>query len=97
MAAVYAITVTGTSAQARPAKSRNFLGIYNQSGTDTIYVGIDLAVTASATAGQLTLLPVSGANVSWLTWGPGYAQAIPSGAINLRSSGTSTPVTIIEG
>jgi hypothetical protein len=93
MAAVYAITATGTSAQARPAKSRSFLGIYNQSTADTIYVGID----AAATAVQLTLLPVSGANVSWLTWGPGYAQAIPSGAINLRSSGTSTAVTIIEG
>jgi hypothetical protein len=97
MAAVYAITATGTNQVARPAKARSFLGIYNQSATATVYVAFDAAAAASATAGQITLLPVSGANVSGVTWGPGDAQALPSGAINMIASAGGTTVTIIEG
>jgi hypothetical protein len=97
MAAVYAITATGTNQVARPAKARNFLGIYNQSTTATVYVAFDAAAVAAATAGQVTLLPITGANVSWFAWGPGDAQALPSSAINIIASAAATPVTIIEG
>jgi hypothetical protein len=97
MAAVYAITATGTNQVARPVKARNFLGIYNQSATATVYVAFDMAALAAATAGQITLLPISGANVSWFAWGPGDGQALPSGAINMIASAGGTPVTIIEG
>lgn len=96
MSAVISFSVTGTNQVARPAKSRSFLGIYNQSTTATLYVAFDSAASAAATAGQITLLPVSGANVSWFAWGPGDAQAVPGGAINIIGSGTA-PATIIEG
>jgi len=88
MAAVYPITSTGSSSVARPAKSRNYLGIFNQSAT-TIYIAFDTPATAAATAGQLTLL--TGASV---TFGPGDAQTVPSGAINVIGAGA---LTIVEG
>lgn len=93
MTAVYAITASGTNQVARPAKSRSILGVYNQSTTATVYVAFDAAAVASATAGQITLLPASGANTSSvLIIGPDA----PNSAINIIASAGSTPVTVIE-
>jgi hypothetical protein len=68
------------------------LGIFNQSAV-TIYVAFDAAAVAAATAGQLTLLTSAGAGSS-VTFGPGDAQAVPAGAINVIGAGA---LTIIEG
>ena len=91
MSAVYAITATGTNQVARPAKARSFLGIYNPSA-NILYVAFDAPAVAAATAGQITIP----AGLS-TTWGPGDAQAIPSGALNFIASAGGTACTVIEG
>jgi hypothetical protein len=89
MATPYAITAGLASAVARPAKSRTYLGIFNQSA-NTITVAFDTAAVSGA-AGQLTL-----ATNAQVTFGPGDPQAVPCGAINLLASLAGSAVTIIE-
>ena len=91
--AVTAITASGTNAVARAAKVRTYLGIFNQSATATVYVAFDTAATAAATAGQITLLPISGANKSCVEF---YGPEAPNGAVNIIASASSTPVTVID-
>lgn len=91
--AVTALTASGTNAVARPSKMRSYLGIFNQSATATVYIAFDTAAVAAATAGQITLLPVSGANKSFVEFS---GQEAPNGAINIIASASSTPVTVID-
>jgi hypothetical protein len=93
MAAVYAITASGTNAVARPVLNRRRLGVYNQSTTATVYIAFDVAAVASATAGQVTLLPISGASKNFVEWD---GDLVPAGALNMIASAGSTPVTVIE-
>ena len=88
MAIAYPVTVSTTNQVARPAKSRTFLGVYNQSA-GTIYIALDTPAVNAATAGQFTI--AAGASI---TWGPGDPQAVPSGAINMI--GAAGPATIVE-
>ena len=102
---VTAVTVTGTSALASAAKSRRFLGIYNQSESDVVYIAFDRPAIAAQTAGQITLIPL--ADTTAISSGNGYdigdnwfewsGENLPTNAIYLISAGTSSPVTIIEG
>lgn len=93
-AVVGALTVGTTSpAASSTAKARRYLGIFNQSATATVYVGFDAAPVAAATAGQLTLLPATGANLSSVQWNGSY---VPANAIWLIASAAATPVTLLE-
>ncbi len=83
-------TVTGTSTRVSNAKARRHLEFVNQSPTDTIYCTMDgTAAIASPTAKQLTFLP-NGGGFSWTT------GVIPSNEFNCVSTGSSSPLTIIE-
>ncbi len=82
--------VTGSSTRVSNAKARRHLEFVNQSPTDTIYCTMDgTAAVASPTAKQLTFLP-NGGGFSWTT------GVIPANEFNCVSSGTSSPLTIIE-
>jgi hypothetical protein len=94
MATPYAITAGVASAVARPAKSRTYLGIFNQSA-NTVTVAFDTPAVAGA-AGQLTLQPAAATNISQVVFGPGDPQAVPCGAINLIASLAGSAVTIVE-
>jgi hypothetical protein len=84
-----AVVVGTSSAQAGGAHNRRHLELLNQSATATIYCTMDgTAAVATPTAGQLTLLPLSG-----FAWGSGV---IPANALNCIASGASTPLTIVE-
>ena len=95
---VLAITASGTNQVADPAKPRNFLGIYNQSASATVYVAFDTAAVAAATAGQITLVPLGtgGVAASSVVWNAADPRGVPQHAINIIASAGSTPVTLIE-
>lgn len=89
---------SGTSAVARPARQRNFLAILNQSDVDTLFVAFDRPAAAAPTAGQLTIGPINPGVAQAETPGAVFRgiDATPWQAINIISSGTGTPVTILE-
>jgi hypothetical protein len=95
MVAVYPITAGAANIVARPATTRTFLGIYNQSATATVYIAFDTPAVAAATAGQLTLLPAVSTNMSSAVFFSDYGNT-PGGALNIIASTDATPVTIIE-
>jgi hypothetical protein len=93
-AVVTAVTAGIASAVVSGAHPRRYLGIFNQSTTATVYVAFDRPAVAAATAGQLTLLP--------LTTPPGFSSAewngpfVPGNQINAIASAAATPVTVVE-
>jgi hypothetical protein len=91
-----AFTAGATSGQAVPARPRKFLGIYNQSGSNTLDVAFDQPAVTVQTAGQMSIAAqgTPQTTFSWASWsGEG---AVPSGAVNIIASGANTPVTIVE-
>jgi hypothetical protein len=90
--AVYPITAGAANIVALPVRPHEYLGIFNQSITATVYVAFDTPAIAAATAGQVTLLPVVGANKSSVEF---TGNSVPNGAINVIASAAATPVTII--
>lgn len=95
MTAFYAVTASGTNqtftALSVP-KASTYLGVFNQSTSATVYLAVDTTAAAAATAGQITLLPVTGANKSFVEWSDG---ATPTGVVNIIASAGSTPVTVV--
>jgi len=95
--AAIAVTASGSNQTGTALgipRASSYVGIFNQSVSATVYVAFDAAAVAAATAGQVTLLPVSGANKSFVEW---YGDAIPRGILNIIASAGSTPVTVIVG
>jgi hypothetical protein len=92
---IIAFTAGAASAVATPKKGRTYLGIQNQSTTATIYIAFDTAAVAAATAGQITLGPLSAAASmpSSAVWN---VPNVPGNAINIIASAAATPVTILE-
>jgi hypothetical protein len=94
---IKAITAAGTNAVVSASRMRNYLGIFNQSTTATVYIAFDTAAVAAATAGQLTLGPLVASSIpASFVWDGGNSQNVPTQAINMIASAGSTPVTIIE-
>jgi hypothetical protein len=90
-----AISATAANQVASPTKARNYLGIFNQSTTATVYAAFDAAAVAAATAGQFTIGPaVTGGVPSQLVW-DGASGQVPTGALNIIASG-ACPVTVVE-
>ena len=89
---VLAVTAGAANAVALPVRVRPYLGVFNQSVTATVYVAFDAPAVAAATAGQITLLPVVGANKSSIEF---TGAECPSGAVNIIASAAATPVTVI--
>ncbi|MGH9307700.1 MAG: hypothetical protein ACRD0I_12575, partial [Acidimicrobiales bacterium] len=84
-----AVTVGASSASVIGVGQRYYLALLNQSATATIYCNFDAtAAVASATAGQLTISPLSG-----YVWDTGK---IPSNNINCIASAASTPMTVLQ-
>jgi hypothetical protein len=95
-AVMTAITAGLANTVASAAKPRRYLGIFNQSTSATVYVAFDTPAVGAATAGQITLEPVSatGPGASSVQWqGDGF---IPGNAINIIASAAATPVTVME-
>jgi hypothetical protein len=90
--AVYPITAGVGNIVALGVRPHEYLGIFNQSITATVYVAFDTAAVAAATAGQITLLPVVGANKSSVEF---TGNSVPNGAVNVIASAAGTPLTII--
>jgi hypothetical protein len=83
------VTVGTGSAQASGSHLRTYLALLNVSTTATVYCTLDgSAALATATAGQITLLPSSG-----FVWSGGK---VPTNQINCIASASSTPFTILE-
>jgi len=94
---IKAITAGGTNAIVSASRVRNYLGIFNQSITATVYIAFDTAAVAAATAGQLTLGPLGSTGVpASFVWDGGNSQNVPTQAINMIASAGATTVTIIE-
>jgi hypothetical protein len=93
---ITAFTAGTTSAQAVPARMRRYLGIFNESGANTVLIAFDQAATASAaaTAGMIVLQASSGGNVNSVEF---YGEGAPDNAINISASAGSSLVTIVEG
>jgi hypothetical protein len=91
-----AISATTGNQVASPMKPRNFLGIYNQSTTATVYVAFDVAAVAAATAGQLTIGPaVTGGVPDRVVFDGESGTDVPTGAVNIIAS-AAAPVTLVE-
>jgi hypothetical protein len=95
-AVVTAVTAGIANTVASAAKPRRYLGIFNQSTTASVYVAFDVPAVAAATAGQITLEPVSatGPGASSVQWASdGF---VPGNGINIIASAAATPVTVME-
>jgi hypothetical protein len=94
MAQISGLTIGATNVVASVARPRRFLGIFNQSTTATVYIAFDKPAVAAATAGQLTLEPISatGSGATGFQW----IDFVPDNQINLIASAVATPVTLIE-
>jgi hypothetical protein len=92
---VTAVTATGSSAVAVPARTRPYLAIYNQSASDTVAIAFDGTAAAIGTAGCISLTPTTGGR-SWIEWNGQDGGFVPSTAVNIISSSGSTAVTIVE-
>jgi uncharacterized membrane protein YedE/YeeE len=92
---VTAVTAGIASAVVSAAHPRRYLGIFNQSTTATVYIAFGQPAVAVATAGQLTLLPITTPpGFSSVEWdGSGF---VPGNQINVIASAAATPVTVIE-
>jgi hypothetical protein len=90
------ITAGGTSAVASAARARNYLGIFNQSATATVYISLGSAAVAAATAGQFTLGPNNATSTAptFIVWEVG--TNVPSQSVNIIASAGATPVTLVE-
>jgi hypothetical protein len=94
---VTAFTAGAASLVASAGRARNYLGIFNQSTTATIYVAFGQAALAAATAGQLTLGPLGNSGVaSSFVWDGSNFQNVPTQSVNIIASAATTPVTVIE-
>jgi hypothetical protein len=94
-AVVTAVTAGIASQVVSAAHSRRYLGIFNQSTTASIFIAFDRPAVAVATAGQLTLLPITTPpGFSSIEWdGSGF---VPGNQVNVIASAAATPVTVIE-
>ncbi len=93
---VTAVTATGTSAAAVPARTRPYLAIYNQSATaDTVAIAFGATAAVVSGAGSINLTPVNGSR-SFIVWDGQDGGFVPSTAVNIISSGSSTAVTVVE-
>lgn len=93
-ATIYPITAGAANTVAVPMQQRQYLGVFNQSATATVYVAFDVAAVAAATAGQITLQPATATNISSVQFiGPGT----PFSAVNIIASAAATPVTVVAG
>lgn len=94
---VTAVTATGSSAVAVPARTRSYLAIYNQSTSDTVAISFDGTAAVIGGAGSISLGPaVTGAARSFIVWPTAGDGFVPSTAVNVISSSGSTAVTIVE-
>ncbi len=89
-AIVTPVTAGMSSGAGVPARSRDYLLVVNASSTATIAIAFDTAAVVNG-AGSITL--TSGQKAEWSDVNNGF---VPSNAINVIASASSTPVTIIE-
>lgn len=89
-AIVTAVTATGTSAKASDAKTREYLGIFNGDASNTVAISFS-GDAAVSTAGSINI-PAN----SHLEWPGGEGRFVPNNQINIKSAGSSSPVTIVE-
>jgi hypothetical protein len=95
MSAFIAVTASGTNQTGTALgipRASSYLGIFNQSVAATVYVAFDTPAVAAATAGQLTLLPATGGNLSFALFRSGE---VPRGVLNIIASAGGTPVTVV--
>lgn len=89
-ALVTAVTATGSSAKASDAKTRQYLGVFNNDASNAVAINFG-GTAAVATAGSITI-PASG----FREWVGGEGRFVPNNQVNIISAGSSSPVTIVE-